>query len=464
MKAHSLLIVCTLLSAITANAAELHQSMLVRTNRNVAIAGRPAADAQIDPTITISGKELPTPFGKLHIVLALNKTPAGLNVFCGGNGFREASEGAAAVETFSRYGDVLLFDYPGLGMSDGTGSKEEYLATIEALSSEIAHLGTSHPQVRFWGHSLGGSICAALAAHYAGPSNLILAGAFADIETVSHAIITRNIAMARLLNIHIAPDVLDIQIPKLLTPYKGNIAVIASRADQTIPYSVTAALADALVTSGKKVIFLPLDGTAHGTLMSSDVLGKLPQTITGAPASYISQRHTPSDCPYNAREGCGRLIWPDGTHYIGAFHDGLPDGPGTLTHRNGTSLMLTYHNGTGAGVATLTRPGIPRMTGKFSEITSSDKKNPDGNAVDTQSLIPRNFHALLLVYALITEDGEISQPIVQLPPSLPADAVLRSMAGLEQNLKKKHFHPAQIGDAPVMAIQIFPYFPNRANE
>jgi len=166
MKQLILILVALMLTGCLSVAVKPDQ--VAKTNRffeGETLNGNSARTAHVEGFM-FADERLDTSFGKLHTVVAQSNARRPLIVFCGGNAYREDLGGAKRMEALAPFGDVMFFDYPGLGSSDGSGVAADYRATETAVLARTealaAERGTS--SVIFWGHSLGGGVCSSLAA------------------------------------------------------------------------------------------------------------------------------------------------------------------------------------------------------------------------------------------------------------------------------------------------------------
>jgi pimeloyl-ACP methyl ester carboxylesterase len=246
--------------------------------------GAPVSQAGL-PGFTITPTRIQTPVGGLHAVLAESDARRPLIVFCGGNGFREEYAGAERAKALSPFGDILMFDYPGYGASDGTGTSAEFTAAQPAIvaraEQELARRGGD--LIIFWGHSLGGGYCAGLAAQSHVRSILVMEGAFGSIPDIAAGKAGPLNAFVRL---RIDPQAYQYDSPALLARYKGPIVIVASRRDETIPFATSRRLAARLTKAGKAVTFVELKEGKHSTLYRDPQYGPL----VGAAVSQAEAR------------------------------------------------------------------------------------------------------------------------------------------------------------------------------
>ncbi len=210
---------------------------------------------------TVTAEDLAAPFGRLHLVRVESDPKKPLIVFCGGRSFREESSGADIAMPLSAFGDMVLYDYPGFGSSGGSGTRAEFAAAEKVLAAKVQKLAAGRQgKVIFWGHSLGGGICASLAAHTPIPSALVLATTFADYDDFK-----RNLLgpFAGLIRLQVPADVIAYNAPALLKNYGGKIFVLALTKDETVAYPIQQRLAERLKAEGRKPIVVTLEGTDH---------------------------------------------------------------------------------------------------------------------------------------------------------------------------------------------------------
>lgn len=248
---------------------DIPQNYVTKTNQVLSDqpVGKPAAAAGLPPAFSIGNEDIPTPDGQLHMVLTASDPQRPLIVFCGGNEFRERQGGAGTLRALAPFGDVVLFDYPGLGGSSGHGTKDEYLTTVDRVATHVSALaGNRRGPLIFWGHSLGTGFCAALAEKVHHPSITVLAGAFDTVEDAANGMKNHFFWYGALLVPHVGPNVLNFHIADRLARYDGPIILLSSRKDQIITYDVSHRLEEKLIAEGRKVIFVTLETAGHNDL------------------------------------------------------------------------------------------------------------------------------------------------------------------------------------------------------
>jgi pimeloyl-ACP methyl ester carboxylesterase len=436
---------------------EIQPNDVVRTNQStVTPSGLPAIAAHVGSDYRFTSGEMPADFGKLHFVLAESDPHRPLIVSCGGNGFRENAGGAKTLEALAPFGNVLQFDYPGLGQSQGTGSKQDYDAALRAVHDKVEQLAAARGSsaVIFWGHSLGGGFCAALASGARVKSMLLMDGAFANLSDVVDGIVGGYSLFVRA---EVQADTVEFDIPALLAGYNYPIIVVASKADEVIPFPVTARLAQKLKERGKNATFIELEGSAHGVIRRNPdyqtkvggALGAFGIATTPLAAGASSAMDAKPCGAMHVRDGCGTLIWPDGSTYVGGFRGGLFHGHGTITYADGARFEGDYSDGNGHGQATYTKADGTVISGAFRDNKRDNRNTPQ---IEPPSKSPEQASTTTIVIpAIIEADGSITNAMAEIPPSLSGSDAARICHGATNLVFKQKWHPATIDGQPIKA-------------
>ncbi|MBJ7445912.1 MAG: alpha/beta fold hydrolase [Brevundimonas sp.] len=186
--------------------------------------------------------------------------PRPLILFCGGNLFRRSSGGGAVAEELSPFGDVLMFDYPGYGETDGTANFAGFEAVGRVIAREArAQADAEGRPLIAWGHSLGGIVCSAIA-------NEVDADALV-LETTTpsaRAAIDEMVGLARpLVRVNMAPALAAVDVPGSLAGYRGRIVVLEAGKDDTLPPALSRRLARELRAKGHDVQTLVFPQAGH---------------------------------------------------------------------------------------------------------------------------------------------------------------------------------------------------------
>lgn len=177
---------------------------------------------------------------------AIALTTVGLNegpliVSCFGNASDRYEQGVDYIAKIAPYGQVLLWDYPGYGDSSGAAS----VATVDRVARDLAGLVQARAAGRpiiYWGHSLGGFVCANLAAQTENVGGIILETTAPSIRSVAAAWTPARIP----LRVTFDEDLLAYDIPTALSRLDAPILIIGAGRDRVLPVGLSRELADAL--------------------------------------------------------------------------------------------------------------------------------------------------------------------------------------------------------------------------
>jgi len=178
------------------------------------------------------------------------KTP--LILSCSGNASDRVNTGTNYAAKILPYGDVLLFDYPGYGDSASSASVSNLQAITNDLVAWVEIQAQDRPLI-FWGHSLGGFVCAELAA----ASNQVDA---VILETTARNV--REVAKAwkpwwAPLRLRPTEDLLSFDTADALSGFPGPILIIGAGRDQVLPVKLHRDLSRSMAAPLARYIELP---------------------------------------------------------------------------------------------------------------------------------------------------------------------------------------------------------------
>ena len=207
---------------------------------------------------------IPYPGGAVaatRIRTGADQTP--LILFCGGNMFRRRVSTFSAARKLTPFGDVLMFDYPGYGDTPGTADVAGFRAAGEAVAAVArAQADAEGRPLIAWGHSLGGPICAGIA-HATHADALVLE---ATTPSARAAINQQAGLMRPFVRLTVAPGLDAINIPASLQGYTGRVVVLEAGRDDTLPPSLSRALARDLTAQGLDVQRLVFPRAGHNDI------------------------------------------------------------------------------------------------------------------------------------------------------------------------------------------------------
>jgi pimeloyl-ACP methyl ester carboxylesterase len=206
--------------------------------------------------VDLGGERLATS----RVVPANARAGEPLIVHCGGNATDRINAGVFYSEAILRWGEALLFDYPGYGDSSGRPSIATFNATLPALGSWIDARAKGRPLV-LWGQSIGGLICSRLASHSREVDAVIL-------ETTGVSPVKMVQEKARsipFLNVRVHGGFEDYDIARLLKGFTGPVLVVGAGRDEVLPPVLARNLSKALTVEGLDVTYLEVAGADHMT-------------------------------------------------------------------------------------------------------------------------------------------------------------------------------------------------------
>ncbi len=180
-----------------------------------------------------------------------------LIIYCGGNSFDVPNHGDLAIWKALAHGDVLVWDYPGFGQSEGKAKISDFRAATNSLAQNIQKFQRSREQkIVLWGHSLGGFVCSELANHLAKLSN------FESLIFETSAP-SAKAAKKYFVPWYVKPFIqikLDVQVAsydniQTLSGQNLKILILAARKDQILPVKLSRQMRDELRSTGHRVTY-----------------------------------------------------------------------------------------------------------------------------------------------------------------------------------------------------------------
>lgn len=208
-----------------------------------------------DIGVSFEVKTIPSGAGALNVQIARTSgSGKPLIVYCGGNAWDIPNNGDLTAWSLTPFGDVALWDYPGYGLSKGEPTIANFKIASEAILATLENLKrTPEQEVVFWGHSLGGFVCAEMSGKAADAEALILMTTAPSAEAAVHYLVPwylRPFAKVRL-----APTIAQYDIARALDGFDAPILVIGAGKDKTLPVVLSRKLRDALSAAGHRVTY-----------------------------------------------------------------------------------------------------------------------------------------------------------------------------------------------------------------
>lgn len=181
-------------------------------------------------------------------------------VYCGGNAADRYNSGTGYALEAIPYGDVILFDYPGYGDSTGTPSAASFAAMIAPVSRFAASQAGERPLV-FWGHSLGGFVCAELAVATPEADGLIFEASARNADEVARAWTPRF--AGPFVRLDIAPSLAGYDNAAAAAAFGKPVLVLGGEDDRTLPVRLSRRLAEATQAQGGEVRYIEFPDGNH---------------------------------------------------------------------------------------------------------------------------------------------------------------------------------------------------------
>ncbi len=199
----------------------------------------------------------------------------GVILYLGGNSFRVHVSGGGIVRALPDNMDIILFDYPGYGQSEGTAS------TANMLSAAVDVHDHAHDQgwlrnrpIIVYGFSMGGFIASQLAAERSVDA-VVLEATSPNVKAWAESFVPM---IARpFVDIEVADSIADLDNTAALTRANVPILLLAGKKDKQAKPGLSRQLARELRAAGLSVDHREFDEARHGEVMEqsafADTLG-----------------------------------------------------------------------------------------------------------------------------------------------------------------------------------------------
>ena len=173
-------------------------------------------------------------------------------LFSHGNGGNITYYGAH-INMLKKYGDVLIYDYPGYGKSLGTSTESSVLESGVKMCTYILN-NLPYEKIILYGFSLGGAVTVHIASIINSPKivGVILQSTFANMEDCVQ-ILEKKISLGKYL-------VNEFRSSEKISSVKYPICLLHSKKDGVVPYSSSRELYE-LINTPK--IFYDLGDVGH---------------------------------------------------------------------------------------------------------------------------------------------------------------------------------------------------------
>ncbi len=227
-----------------------------------------------DKFIPATQKQLSLDFGRGRLnVLHVEReaaTSAPLFVHCYGIGANLYNNGVQHALKLLPYGDMVTFDLPGHGESGGTPTVADFEQAALAMAAYIETLMAKDEDrpVIFWGHSLGGFVCAQLAQIVEGGDGLVLEAAGQNAKAVAQTWIP--FALRPFVRVKPTEDIARFDIVDILAGYDEPVLILGAKKDKVIREHLVRHLAETLEDNGLDVTYEAFREADHSTIAFAD--------------------------------------------------------------------------------------------------------------------------------------------------------------------------------------------------
>jgi len=189
-----------------------------------------------------------------------------LIVMCGGNASDMIKRGVYYVDKVLPWGELLMWDYPGYGHSNGSPWATSFDDVIGEMAPWIDEQAKDRPLV-FWGHSIGGLICSRLASKSREVDAIIL-----ETTALSPTRMAKDKTWAiPLLDVKVEGDWNSFDIPQMLKGFSGPVLVTGAGKDETLPVPLAREVGKALKEEGLDVTYVEYAQSGHlNSTLNSD--------------------------------------------------------------------------------------------------------------------------------------------------------------------------------------------------
>jgi pimeloyl-ACP methyl ester carboxylesterase len=205
------------------------------------------------------------PFGKegrqvavIHASPANAKAGEPLIVYCGGNASDMINRGVYYVNKLLPWGELLLWDYPGFGHSNGAPWASSFDDVFAEMVPWIDEQAKDRPLV-LWGHSIGGLICSRIARTSREVDAIIL-----ETTALSPQRLAKDRTWALpIVDVQVQGDWRSFDIPEMLSAFAGPVMVIGAEEDKTLVVNLAREVDAALKAKGLDVTYVEYAGKGH---------------------------------------------------------------------------------------------------------------------------------------------------------------------------------------------------------
>ncbi|MGV6820038.1 MAG: alpha/beta hydrolase [Parvularcula sp.] len=229
-------------------------------------------DLDQDDFIPATTEKLDIPFskGNLSAVAFRRKEPipgSPLIIQCYGIGADIYNNGVQYALKALPFGDTVEFDLPGFGESDGSPTVSDFNAAADAIVHYAESVDPDRDIV-FWGHSLGGFICANIAARSDRTAGLIIEAT--SYDAISAAKTWVPFLVRPFIRFRLTDALKPYNMGKLIKGVDVPILVMGGGKDDVIAEKYVREMADRLRSQGFQITYRAFPEANHATIPFAD--------------------------------------------------------------------------------------------------------------------------------------------------------------------------------------------------
>lgn len=216
-----------------------------------------------DLGVSFEDMTIPSDAGALNVRVARASEPGKpLIVYCGGSTWDIHNHGNLTAWSLAPFGDAALWDYPGFGRSAGRPSVAGLERAADAVLAAIERMKRApDQQVVFWGHSLGGFVCADMAAKSVTAAGLVLMTTAPSADAAARYLAPWH--LRPFVRVRLAPEIARYDSVRSLERFSAPILVIGAGKDEILPVRLSRELRDNLTATGHRVGYAEFEDADH---------------------------------------------------------------------------------------------------------------------------------------------------------------------------------------------------------
>lgn len=230
----------------------------------------PIVETEVSPYFTVGGDD----YRLVGLRLARPQSE-GVILYLGGNNFRVHVSGGAIVRAMPDNMDLILFDYPGYGHSEGTASTANMLSAAVDVHDHARDQGwLRNRPIIVYGFSMGSFIASQLAAERLVDA-VVLDATSPNVKAWAESFVPM---IARpFVDIEVADSIADLDNAAALTRANVPVLLLAGKKDKQAKPRLSRQLARELRAAGLSVEHREFDNARHGEIIEqsafADTLG-----------------------------------------------------------------------------------------------------------------------------------------------------------------------------------------------